>query len=408
MVAAFRVLVVFLLFVGLSHGSRPVRHRPLRNATRGPADPIHSRLVTEPGLQQLIDSLELATRDRWVRPCTRVAELRSRQAAPDPGALCLEPWMLKPPPNLKTFRGYLEDAIRVMPGGYAGQHRPFLGGTFPYLSPTLFRFVADVVYDSSSSPPNTSSEPPDIQNRSLVHWNLRRGGPDIVALQRWLAADRIAAHFFLVSHGSADPSYPIWLLDHPRILRVFGTRVPSDLYHPKLTPLPEGLLGSTRAVALLHSARIRFVQQELPTTPSILLSHAALGRLSLPLNANLAPSKLALKSRPQNSTTVLENLQTAAFSKFVLSSLASSKMKVPAMEAYYFGRVPLVIGSQYRTDALDLLPVAVFPEVKALTAESLNAKWRALQLNRTARYDLNAMWGLSWLGRILRECLIVP
>ena len=72
-----------------------------------------------------------------------------------------------------------------------------------------------------------------VPNRSLVY--LSTASPRQLKLLKAMLAG--PAHVFLLSCND-EPLFPRWMLDHPRVLRLFAAHIPFEERHPKLVPIP--------------------------------------------------------------------------------------------------------------------------------------------------------------------------
>ena len=104
-----------------------------------------------------------------------------------------------------------------------------------------------------------------IFNRSLVYWRLN--SDDLQRLQQALPS--IDAHFFLICHNDDLFQFPAWLLDHPKVLKLFAPHVRFSQVHPKLVPLPLGLNGRSRGAASQRLRAARALARAIPPSKSL-------------------------------------------------------------------------------------------------------------------------------------------
>eukprot|EP00668_Euglena_longa_P001360 GGOE01001613.1.p1 GENE.GGOE01001613.1~~GGOE01001613.1.p1 ORF type:complete len:273 (-),score=82.37 GGOE01001613.1:460-1278(-) len=225
-------LALLLLLVTLFPATRPLK--------AGVADGedlawFHQAYLRERGFPELLRRFEEV---RVGDPSKCVSRLEAkRRNVPE---TCVTPDLLALPSAPRTLEQWLDPAParqdpRLQQSYYPGH--PFLDGhgfykICDYTWSTYYPFFRGRFFNDTF---NVST----VANRSLVFWSLNYKGPDLSHLLHNI--DAIPNHFFLVTHKQDNIRIPPWLLDHPKVLKVFAVNVPYPLEHPKLVPLPLGI-----------------------------------------------------------------------------------------------------------------------------------------------------------------------
>ena len=90
--------------------------------------------------------------------------------------------------------------------------------------------------------------------------------------------------------------------------------------------------------------------------------------------------------------------------RYVLSPSGHGLDTYRTWQSLYLGRPPIVEGSM-RPEVLAGLPVVTVSDWGEVTAEFLDAQWRAFG---TRKFHLEKLWFRWWVAFILRECLATP
>eukprot|EP00996_Jenningsia_fusiforme_P000765 NODE_1692_length_1440_cov_24.061826_g1527_i0.p1 GENE.NODE_1692_length_1440_cov_24.061826_g1527_i0~~NODE_1692_length_1440_cov_24.061826_g1527_i0.p1 ORF type:complete len:404 (+),score=51.23 NODE_1692_length_1440_cov_24.061826_g1527_i0:47-1258(+) len=302
---------------------------------------------------------------------------------------------------------------------------------YPYLEGNAFWKLADyrwttyyTCYRGHSF--NDTFDPTTVANRSLVFWSLSEVGPDLSHFRRNI---RLIPHsFFLITHHQDRVRFPQWLLDHPRVLKIFALNIPFSLQeHPKLIPLPLGIVGYTASpLKLPMQRRLQLAMAPSATLGEFLSNSSARGVHARPSKLLHVGSYEMRKGgtllRLFRRRTIMRALGTRFpravaqklpaeeyFSmlrqhRFVLSPPGEGWDCFRTWETLYLGRCPVV--SRVLPDRLyEGLPVHVVDDWAGLTPTKLEAVWADFQ---TRMFDLARLRVDWWVTMIARECLQTP
>eukprot|EP00995_Heteronema_vittatum_P002359 NODE_1341_length_992_cov_176.954401_g931_i0.p2 GENE.NODE_1341_length_992_cov_176.954401_g931_i0~~NODE_1341_length_992_cov_176.954401_g931_i0.p2 ORF type:complete len:329 (-),score=95.74 NODE_1341_length_992_cov_176.954401_g931_i0:5-967(-) len=298
---------------------------------------------------------------------------------------------------------------------------PEFYSAFPYLDGLGFRSLADQVWDTRDFTISLAQRAfrfplRRIFNRSLVFWSLnpRASGansPDLVQLAQ--ALPKIKNHFFLICHNHPHARFPDWVVQEPKILKIFSSHVPHDVTHPKVVPLPNGIfpMASKGLVGRISDARALSSVRK----PTQLLANQGVGG---------GKRAKKFKERAMYRTHVLKILEANGFSarmnrtklalphyyamlqnhSFVFSPQGTGPDAFRTWESLYLGRVP-VVGRDLHPALMEGLPVLTVRKWREVTPEFLRAQWDKFS---GMRFNLQRLWMPWWLFYILDTCLKVP
>eukprot|EP00668_Euglena_longa_P030043 GGOE01037443.1.p1 GENE.GGOE01037443.1~~GGOE01037443.1.p1 ORF type:complete len:445 (-),score=107.38 GGOE01037443.1:135-1469(-) len=374
---------------------------------------VHRRLEQEKGLRTLIRTMESLAypEGRPNRTCRWANETQ-------PQPLCLTPTDLAVPNIWASFQQFMEGKLLFSFPCNANPYYP----ACPYLDGLGFRSLADYIFETISyifgTKLNKRFNFKNAANRSLVYWNLGLysgpSGIDLMTLRQTLPT--VKQHFFLLHHNTDNPRFPPWLLDSPKVLKIFAAYVPEGVRHPKIIPLPLGLSPMGRKVALnLERARANFTNH----TPKGLLAMSGftLGKRAQGKALNRRANRrhwlglLAPRFKVREKETHRTNYKAEEYyllmrqHRFVLSLPGTGIDAFRTWEALYTGRAP-VVSHWLHPLLFHELPV-VRVQLEDVSPPLLEGEWKRLA-DRTRRFNLGRLWMPWWVARILQECLMTP
>eukprot|EP00667_Euglena_gracilis_P012932 EG_transcript_13297 len=321
---------------------------------------------------------------------------------------CVTPDLFALPFTPRTLEQWLDPLPVVQDPALQQEYypgHPFLDGQAfykmcDYTWSTYYPFFRGRVFNDTF---NVSA----VANRSLVFWSLNYKGPDLSHLLHRI--DAIPNHFFLMTHKQDHIRIPPWLLDHPKVLKVFAVNVPYPLEHPKLVALPLGIGEHGRQPSRAINDFLRNA------------SHRAPQKL---LHIGHYQMKVGSVQRAMRRRHVLNNvrrsfaipraagrrLPKAEFYaaireyRFALSPPGDGWDAFRTWEVLYLGRVP-VVSLKLPPVLYAALPVHLVGNWSLFDAAQLNASWAALRRRTFNAARLYIDW---WLTFILRTCLETP
>eukprot|EP00668_Euglena_longa_P034853 GGOE01044743.1.p1 GENE.GGOE01044743.1~~GGOE01044743.1.p1 ORF type:complete len:449 (-),score=116.69 GGOE01044743.1:85-1431(-) len=380
---------------------------------------LFRRLRTERGLRRITLALESLVFPLGLpKSCRSVTDV-NKSAAPGspPKVVCLQPRHLALPDRWVTFAEFLRA------GGLDGRTCgpvPF-SRMCPFLDGRAFKLLADKVWETFSYVfrGSTSFNISTMHNRSLVYWNLGvypgKTGSDLNKLHALLP--RIQQHFFIIHHNTDCPRFPPWLLNSPKVLKIFAAYVPEGITHPKVIPIPLGLkpigLGED-----LRAVRHNFTDD--PPTQDLVMSGLSLGRPKVKTTRRMDRAgnrRYFIKAigprfnvsmhnaTHHNFSSSIEYFLTIRHHRFVLSLPGTGLDAYRTWEVLYIGRVP-VVSHWLNPWLFHQLPVLRVP-LQRVDAALLREAWRNLSLS-ARRYNVGRLSLQWWVARILVECLMTP
>ena len=379
---------------------------------------VHRRFEAEPGLPLLVRLWEQL---QFGNETFDTCRMKHHENDTRPLPLCITPDRLRVPDHWVTFDGFLR-APRSFP--FPCRERFSYG--CPFLDGLGFKNIADRVWETVSfvfggRAQNERFHVQDLPNRSLVYWNIGiytgQRGTDLAALRRLLP--QIPSHFFIVHHNSDNPRFPDWLLEEPKILKIFVIDVPTNVSHPKIVVIPLGLNPQKRErVVRQLMAGIENASHVQPAD-FMMVKGFTLGRghsrhsKGLPRKENrkrwlrhIAPLfNTTLRRATTEHIDPSDYYSLMRHHQYVLSLPGTGMDCFRTWEALYAGRVP-VVSDWLHHSVYHELPV-VRTELKNLTVLELEDAWRRFS-RPAARYNVGRLWMQWWMARILQEAVMVP
>uniref|UniRef100_A0A7S1HX03 Exostosin GT47 domain-containing protein n=1 Tax=Eutreptiella gymnastica TaxID=73025 RepID=A0A7S1HX03_9EUGL len=405
--------------VGLGQTTIPIRTIPLQY--------IYSRYQQETGLPRLLELFErlIGSNANFTQPCHLKSQPEVNPSAP----LCIQEEHLRLPDQWTTFGEYLSGPA-AMPYKWPcfdddKESKEFWYPACPYMDGLAFKNLADFHWETVSfvfagRKQLQQFDPHIITNRSLVYWNLgtyrahHTWGTDIQALRYFLP--KIRAQFFLIHHNSDNPRFPDWLLESPKILKIFSAYVPREVDHPKVICLPLGLKahGLKPSRSLMQAREIQY-----PKRPKnlVMIKGFTLGK---PKKVQAMDRHLMRKHMlrilsqkfnftMRDATTQYESrdyFQAMIDHKFVLSLPGTGMDAFRTWEAFYLGRVPVTTNWQHKDTFMEL-PIVTLDLVHT-SPYLLQAVWERYEYMSQLRYNKGRVWMPWWVTLILQECLVTP
>eukprot|EP00667_Euglena_gracilis_P011450 EG_transcript_11708 len=375
---------------------------------------LYPRLWTERGLHRITLALEsLVFPSGLPGGCRSAADTNKSQSS---RPYCLQPHHLAPPDRWVSFPEFLSGS--AMEGWKCGP-KPF-SPLCPFLDGRAFKLLADKVWETFSYVFHswTSFNVTAMENRSLVYWNLGiypgKTGPDLNKLQTLLP--QIQSHFFIIHHNTDCPRFPDWLLDSPKVLKVFAAYVPEGITHPKVIPIPLGL------VPLGQAEELRAVRRDFTAAPpnqTLVIRGLSLGRPKTKTTRRMDRAgnrrhfvrvigprfNVSLEEGTGRNFTNGEYYQIVRQHRFVLSLPGTGLDAYRTWEALYVGRVP-VVSHWLNPWLFHQLPVLRLP-LQAVDPALLDAAWQNLTQSGQ-RYNVARLSLHWWVARLLVECLMTP
>eukprot|EP00668_Euglena_longa_P031748 GGOE01040996.1.p1 GENE.GGOE01040996.1~~GGOE01040996.1.p1 ORF type:complete len:513 (+),score=99.92 GGOE01040996.1:113-1651(+) len=294
---------------------------------------------------------------------------------------------------------------------------------FPFIDGRAFKEVADCAHETNNflfsmgtALRRTKCYGNQIFNRSLVYWYL--DAVDLAKLRTRLFEEHFVADdikFFLIVHNLDTPKFPLWLLEHPQILKIFSVNVNSSTYHPKVVPLPLGLhwrkanettqarLAASKAPPPTNQLFVKFkIPRHQNGTARGVVRMLRRAEVVKSLHDNGFPGMTAEEIQAR---IPLEEFQRQIInSQFIPSPGGNGLDTYRIWQTLYLGRVPIV-DTAMRPDIFEGLPVVVVDNWAKVTQESLQ-QWQEAATRR--QFNTGKLWFRWWVAFILRECLNTP
>eukprot|EP01006_Ploeotia_vitrea_P024012 TRINITY_DN56722_c0_g1_i1.p1 TRINITY_DN56722_c0_g1~~TRINITY_DN56722_c0_g1_i1.p1 ORF type:complete len:582 (+),score=20.71 TRINITY_DN56722_c0_g1_i1:142-1887(+) len=339
----------------------------------------------------------------WVSESAQYSEIAPK--------LCVQPSHLIERHSQQPLRDFYE-AKRIKQPESGKQAMNYPG--YPFIDGVGFKKLGDYIHETDNW--LFGNQKADLNgflktrfsNRSLLYWHLE--GKDLITLKRRI--NDFEHHFFLITGSLDEPEFPPWLVDHPKVLRIFAVNVPFEVKdHPKICILPFGQrwtlseeVNQQRGNATLY-----------PPTKLLLTSFTignrgpgntenkrqARRKLMLPILETGFGRKASEIHFKMNHTQYTRALMEH---KFIFSPPGLGLDAYRTWQCFQTGRIP-VVKNLLAPDMYDGLPVVILDEWKDITPKLLEAKWKEMS---EKTFNLGKLWFPWWVRFILREALAVP
>uniref|UniRef100_A0A7S4GEE5 Exostosin GT47 domain-containing protein n=1 Tax=Eutreptiella gymnastica TaxID=73025 RepID=A0A7S4GEE5_9EUGL len=362
--------------------------------------------LSEKGMPELLGRFDqVRARDR--QGCLRKKDLMQGRT----GEPCVTADMFELPTKFLSFEEWLQQRPVYQDPEMQSNYYP----GYPFLDGQCFYKMCDFTWSTyyqffRGQFFNDTFDVTKVFNRSVVFWSLNFKGPDLSHLLHRI--DQIPNHFFLITHKQDNIRLPPWLLDHPKVLKIFALNIPHHLEHPKLVPIPLGIgehgrlpsrylneflhnASQSSAIRPKHLMHIGFYQMRIGSRQRAMRRRRILGFVA---------QHFPVPRTAGHRVAPMQYWGNLLRHKFVLSPPGDGWDAFRTWEILYIGRVPVV--SQVLPDRLyDDLPVHIVTNWSAFAKEELENDWTRLQ---TRTFNVQRLWIDWWLTFIVRECLATP
>eukprot|EP01001_Neometanema_parovale_P006562 NODE_2916_length_1314_cov_102.013434_g2769_i0.p1 GENE.NODE_2916_length_1314_cov_102.013434_g2769_i0~~NODE_2916_length_1314_cov_102.013434_g2769_i0.p1 ORF type:complete len:411 (-),score=31.51 NODE_2916_length_1314_cov_102.013434_g2769_i0:81-1259(-) len=314
--------------------------------------------------------------------------------------------MFRPLTRLRPFKEFIAPRSLSL-----DQNNSFYPG-YPYINGLGFKLLADFCRETPNLGyfPYATFATSQIFNRSLIYWPLVFSYHNLQKLRGVLR--NLLHHIFLMTHNQDAPHLPAFVLDSPKVLKIFVVNGP-DIDHPKVVHLPLGL----RAYGKQYALSVNEVRATAAATMPNRTLHARFGLSSIAGkgagSAKMLLRKAVLKSlrangfyfdNPTGHHGYDNYLREMTTFNFVLSPPGSGRDAHRTWEALGIGRPP-VIANSTPTQLHDGLPVVLASDWNTVTPASLELQWEHM---KAQKYNLEKLFMPWWVRLILFECLLTP